>query len=59
MSKIENKWESMTEWERKKAYEDLCKLIRKRQQKDQPNKKTDEERIKDIKKTWPIGVRIT
>ena len=53
MSKIENKWE------RKKAYEELSELIRKKQQKVQPNKKSIEERIKDIRKQWPIGIRIT
>ena len=58
MSKIENKREKMTEWKRKKAFEELNELIRKRQQKDQPNKKTNEERIKNIRKTWPIGIRI-
>ena len=55
MAKIENKWENTTEWERKKAYEELDELIRKKQQKDQP--KSIEERIKDIRKQWPIGIR--
>lgn len=59
MSKIENKRENMTEWERKKAYEELNELIRKKQQKDQSNKKSIDERIKNIRKTWPIGIRIT
>ena len=65
MSKIENKWGHMTTWERKKAYEELSELIRNRQQKEQPNQKTNEERkkieerIKNIRKTWPIGIRIT
>ena len=57
MAKIENKQEKMTEWERKKAYEELDELIRKKQQKDQPNKKSINERIKDIRKQWPIGIR--
>ena len=57
MAKIENKWENTTEWERKKAYEELSELIQKKQQKDQP--KSIEERIKDIRKQWPIGIRIT
>jgi len=59
MSKIENKWENTTEWERKKAFEELNELIRKKQQKDQPNKKSIEERIKDIRKKWPIGIKNT
>ena len=59
MSKIENKWENMTEWERKKAYEELSKLIQTKQESDQPNKKSIEERIKNIRKKWPIGIKIT
>ena len=59
MSKIENKWEYMTGGEKEKAYEGLCELIRKKQQKEQPNKKSIEKRIKDIRKKWPIGIRIT
>lgn len=52
MTKIKNKDE------RKQAYEELDELIRNKQQKDQANKKSDEERIKDIRKTWPLGIRI-
>jgi len=49
----------MTEWERKKAHEDLCGLIQSKQQKDRVNKKSIEERIKDIRKKWPIGIKDT
>ena len=55
MSKIDRKWENMTEWEKQKAYEDLSRLIRVKEQKKQGNKISIEERIKEIKRKFIRG----
>lgn len=41
--------------ERKKAFEELCSLMRRREQKIRVNKTPIEERIKDIKKKFIRG----
>ena len=53
MSKITNKWDYLSEKEKEKQYKELDVLYRSIQLKDQKI----EERIKEIKKLWPIGVK--
>ncbi|MFW9970137.1 MAG: hypothetical protein ACFFDF_08050 [Candidatus Odinarchaeota archaeon] len=57
MSKIENKWDYLSEYEKLKAYDDLNSLIRRKKQKEKLNEKSVEKRIEDIKRDFP-GVRI-
>lgn len=53
MSKITNKWDYLSQKEKEKAYKELDGLFRSKQLEDQ----NIEERIKEIKKLWPIGVK--
>jgi len=55
LSKIENKWENLTPWEKEKAYEKLSSLMRVRKQKIRVNETPIEDRIEDIKKTFIRG----
>ncbi|MFX0023749.1 MAG: hypothetical protein ACFE9S_15590 [Candidatus Hermodarchaeota archaeon] len=55
MSKIENKWDNLSEWEKQKVYDDLSRLIRIKQQKDRVNKIPVEKRITDIKRKFIRG----
>ncbi len=55
MSKIENKWENLTQWEKQKAYEGLSSLIRISAQKRRVNKTSVEDRIKEIRRKFLGG----
>lgn len=53
MSKITNKWNYLSKKDKDKQYEKLDALCRSKQLTEQ----NIEERIKTIKKEWPIGVK--
>lgn len=55
MSKMENKWENLSDWQKQKAYEDLDRLIRVREQKKRVDETSIEKRIKDIKRKFIRG----
>lgn len=52
MSKVNNTWNNLSDWEKEQAVEELNRLIRIRIQKKRVNKTPVEERKKDIKRRW-------
>lgn len=53
MSKMENKWDYLSKYEKQKAYNDLNKLFQIRAQKQQINGFSIQERIEKIKRDFP------
>ena len=52
MSKINNRWDNLSDWEKQKAIEEVNRLIRIKIQKKRVNKTPVEERKKDIERKW-------
>ena len=57
MSKITNKWDYLSEKEKKKAMKELDALCRSKQQENENIEEKIQERIQEIRKLWPMGVK--
>jgi len=52
MSKVNNEWDNLSDWEKQKAIEEVNRLIRIKIQKKRVNKTPVDERKKDIERKW-------